>query len=56
MMRLARRVGADEAGMGINFYLFQLDAGVAWSREKAEVEGKEIREEARGEVALSFEF
>jgi len=44
------------AGLGLNFYAFQLDTGVAWSKEKAEIEGEDMREEARGELALSFQF
>ncbi|MDH3975155.1 MAG: conjugal transfer protein TraF [Deltaproteobacteria bacterium] len=44
------------AGLGLNFFAFQLDTGVAWSKEKAEIEGDDVREEARGELALSFQF
>ena len=44
------------AGLGVDLYLFQLDAGVAWSKDKVEVEGDELREEIRGELALSFQY
>lgn len=44
------------AGLGLDLYAFQLDAGVAWSNDKVEVEGDELREEVRGELALSFQY
>lgn len=44
------------AGLGIDLYLFQLDAGLAWSKDSATIEGEDIREEVRGELALSFQY
>jgi len=44
------------AGLGVNFYAFQLDAGLAWSEDTAEIDGDDFWEEARGELALSFQF
>lgn len=44
------------AGLGLNFAVFQLDAGASMSSDKATVDGEELPEEVRGEVALSFQF
>ncbi len=44
------------AGLGVNFYLFQLDLGASMSKEKTRYDGDEVPEEVRGELALSFQF
>ena len=43
-------------GFGLNFYLFQLDAAAALSKDTAMIDGDKLPEEVRGELALSFQF
>ncbi|MGA1845570.1 conjugal transfer protein TraF [Deferribacter abyssi] len=44
------------AGLGLNFYLFRLDAGIAFSDKTTTIDGKDLPNEIKAEVALSFEF
>jgi len=44
------------AGLGLNLYLFNLDAGVSWASEKATIDDEDYPKEVRGEVALSMLF
>lgn len=44
------------AGLGLNLYLFNLDAGVSWASEKVTLDGDDYPKEVRGELALSMLF
>ncbi|MBZ4643982.1 MAG: hypothetical protein JG767_1591 [Deferribacteraceae bacterium] len=44
------------AGLGLNLFLLRLDAGLAFSDKTSTVDGNEIPNEVKAEVALSFEF
>ncbi|KAA0258943.1 hypothetical protein FHQ18_03065 [Deferribacter autotrophicus] len=44
------------AGLGLNFYLFRLDAGIAFSDKTTTIDGNDLPNEIKAEVALSFEF
>jgi hypothetical protein len=48
--------GVYTAGLGLNLYLLRLDAGLAFSDKTSKVDGNEIPNEVKAEVALSFEF
>lgn len=44
------------AGLGLNFWLFNLDAGVSAASDKVTIDGTEYPKEVKGEVALSMLF
>ncbi len=44
------------AGLGLNFWLFNLDAGVAMASESETIDEEDIPKEVRAEVALSMLF
>ncbi|BAI80965.1 conserved hypothetical protein [Deferribacter desulfuricans SSM1] len=44
------------AGLGINLYLFRLDAGISFSQDTATVDGNDYPEEVKAEVALTIDF
>ncbi|UOD34311.1 conjugal transfer protein TraF [Deferribacteraceae bacterium V6Fe1] len=48
--------GVYTAGLGLNLYLLRLDAGLAFSDKTSKVDGNDIPNEVKAEVALSFEF
>jgi len=44
------------AGAGLNFYLLQIDLAAALSADRATIDGNELPEEIRGQLAVSFQF
>lgn len=48
--------GVYTVGLGLNLYLLRLDAGLAFSDKTSKVDGNDIPNEVKAEVALSFEF
>lgn len=44
------------AGLGLNFYLLQIDLAAAMSADKATIDGNNLPEEIRGQLAVSFQF
>lgn len=48
--------GVYTLGFGLNLYLLRLDAGLAFSDKTSKVDGNDLPNEVKAEVALSFEF